>query len=163
MQILRDLPMLKRTAFPLLLMITFLTVMSVLVGVPNVFAGSHALSVRESNAAGITVAAAVANADELRAGDAESIEFEIGLDTHFGDLFQFQIDELAEIVVNGERQLEGAFEWVGGQETSHHRNGRLVLTPDNPDALGQWLTEEVKIELRLNEIGTEVRTFRWEL
>ncbi len=158
MQTLRNLPMLKRTEFALLLM-----VVAVLVGVPNVFAGSHALSARESNAAGIAVAAAVANADELRAGDAESIEFEIGLDTHFGDLFQFEVDHLAEVVLNGKQQLEGVFECVGGQETSHHRNSRLVLTPNDPDALAQWLTEGVGIELRLNEIGTEVRTFRWEL
>ena len=130
---------------------------------PSAFARAHELPVRESSAAGIAVAAAIANADELRSGEAEAIEFEIGLDTHFGDLFQFRLEELAEVVVDGEHRLDGAFEWAGGRETSHHRNGRLLLRPANRNELAQLLTAGAQLELRLKEIGTEVRTFRWEL
>lgn len=82
--------------------------------------------------------------------------------THFGDLFQFDVEELAEVRIDGS-EIAGEFEWRGDQETGHHRYGVLVLRPDDPGETSTRLSPGAELELRLRAIGTEVRFFEWEL
>ncbi len=116
--------------------------------------------IRRSRAGGIDVAVRVERLESLAGESVDHLEFTVSLDTHVADLFQFDIADLSELVIDGSAREEVAFEWMGDSETSHHRNGTLHARIPG-DTLSLESGDEV--ELRIHEIGTDVRTFTWEL
>lgn len=117
-------------------------------------------SIRKSRAAGIDVAVSLEDLDSLAGGEIDYLEFAVSLDTHFSDLFRFDVAELSRLAIDGSARDDVAFEWEGDSETSHHRNGTLRVRVTG-ESLSLGAGSEV--ELRIVEIGTDVRTFTWEL
>ena len=123
-------------------------------------AGEGVSTTRSSSAGGIDVTVSLENGDSVAAGESETLEFRVSLDTHFTDLFQFDIPELSELAIDGGSLDEVSFEWQGDSETSHHRGGTLTARVGDE---GAEIRPGDEIQLRIFEIGTEERTFIWDL
>ncbi len=117
-------------------------------------------SIRRSRAAGIDVAVSLEDLDSLAGGEIDYLEFTVSLDTHFSDLFRFDVAELSRLAIDGSARDGIAFQWRGNSETSHHRNGTLRARVTG-DSLS--LEQGAEVELRILDVGTGVRTFTWEL
>ena len=80
--------------------------------------------------------------------------FEIAMNTHSGDLLQYEIENLAELSFGSNTNTSGTFEWELVNEDSHHMMGYLTW---NGDVLDDRIT------LNLNNIeNIPSREFIWE-
>lgn len=88
------------------------------------------------------------------------LHFKITLDTHAGDLMQFDLTKLAVLRTSGGASVEKGFIWEPSSESSHHRSGVLKLVNELD---GKPLFDENTeyIELELKEIGVPSRVFKW--
>lgn len=82
------------------------------------------------------------------------IIFEIKMNTHSGDLLQYNLEKIAQISFGSNLNTTGTFKWDLANEDSHHLVGYLT-----------WSGEVVddRITLTLNNIeNVSSRTFIWE-
>lgn len=80
--------------------------------------------------------------------------FEIKMNTHSGDLLQYEIDKLAQLTFGSDLNKTGTFVWELANEDSHHLVGYLTWN-------GEILKES--ITLKINNIeNIPSRTFIWE-
>lgn len=85
----------------------------------------------------------------------ETLLFEVLLNTHTGDLLQYEVDELAQISFGSEINKTGRFEWELSNDDSHHTVGLLKWTGE--------VKSNSNIKLELNNIEKDVsRSFTWD-
>lgn len=87
--------------------------------------------------------------------------FKIALDTHSGDLMQYDLTKLAMLHTSEGLVVEKGFTWEPQNESGHHRLGLLKVnaTMDGKPLINK---ETKSIELHLKEIGAPMRLFKWE-
>jgi len=116
---------------------------------------------RTSREAGIAVDVTFLN-PLLPPEEAEGkLVFRVALNTHSGDLLQYDLTQLAVLRTSEGLVVEEGFAWEPESESGHHRMGLLSVgaTVDGQPLL----TEETQyIELELKGIGVPSRVFRWE-
>ncbi len=92
--------------------------------------------------------------------DSEQLQFKIALDTHSGDLMQYDLTKQAILRTSAGMIVDSGFIWERGSESSHHRSGVLTLAVDlNPSPIPTKSGDYLELELR--DIGAPSRTFRW--
>jgi hypothetical protein len=116
---------------------------------------------RTSQAEGITVAVTFMNPLLKPEESAGQLVFKIALDTHAGDLMQYDLTKLAVLRTSEGAVVDKGFIWEPQSESSHHRLGLLKV-----DAMVEGkplITKDTKyIELELKDIGIPSRVFKWE-
>ncbi len=124
-------------------------------------APSEADLTRTSQGAGITVAVTFMN-PLLKPEEAQGrLVFKVALDTHTGDLSQFDLTKLAVLRTSEGAVVDTGFTWEPESESSHHRMGLLKL--DGTVEGKPLITHNTEyIELELKEIGIPSRLFKWE-
>ena len=87
--------------------------------------------------------------------------FRVALNTHSGDLLQYDLTKLAVLRTGEGLTVEGGFVWEPESESGHHRMGLLTVSATVD---GQPLITEGTefLELELKDIGVPSRVFRWE-
>lgn len=84
----------------------------------------------------------------------DTLLFEILLNTHTGDLLQYEVDELAQISFGSDINKTGIFEWELSNDDSHHTVGLLKWTGE--------VESNSNIKLELKNIERDVsRSFIW--
>ncbi len=115
---------------------------------------------RTTSGAGITVAVTLMSPLLKPEETAGKLVFKVALDTHAGDLMQFDLTKLAVLRTSEGLVVDKGFTWEPQSESSHHRLGLLKV-----DAVidgKPLITKETKyIELELKEIGVPSRIFKW--
>ncbi|MDI6772138.1 MAG: hypothetical protein QME77_06065 [bacterium] len=132
-------------------------------------ASSH--TVRTDGQAGIAVKAAYVTAASLRTNPngplsgkvdlQQNIVFAITLDTHSGDLSQY--DFLKNAALRSNRGVQVApSRWVATADGSHHRAGGLVFP--KADQTGRAVEAQARVlELVIRDLGVVERVLRWSL
>jgi len=116
---------------------------------------------RTTSGAGITVAATFMNPLMKPEETAGKLVFKIALDTHAGDLMQYDLTKLAVLRTSKGAVVDKGFIWEPQSESSHHRLGLLKV--DATVEGKPLITKDTKyIELELKEIGVPSRLFKWE-
>jgi len=115
---------------------------------------------RTSKGAGIDVNVVFMNPLMKPEESKDQLHFKIALDTHAGDLMQFDLTKLAILRTSAGVSIEEGFIWEPSSESSHHRAGVLKLANEFD---GKVLFDENTefIELELKEIGIPSRIFKW--
>jgi YVTN family beta-propeller protein len=115
---------------------------------------------RTSKAASIEVNVVFMNPLLKSDANKDQLTFKIALDTHAGDLMQYDLTQLAVLRTSTGVNVDSGFIWEPGSESSHHRSGVLKLTGD---VTGKILLAESTeyLELELKGIGVPSRTFKW--
>lgn len=114
---------------------------------------AEADATRTVEAASVTVAATLLNALEHCAKDKLAIR--LVLDTHSVDLLAYDIAAKASVVTSNGTPVEDGFAWEGGSESSHHRDGTLLVAAPPLTAVA-WL------RLTLPGVAAVDRTFEWD-
>lgn len=116
---------------------------------------------RTSSEAGITVAVTFLN-PLLPPEETEGrIIFRVALDTHAGDLLQYDLTQLAVLRTGEGAVVEEGFVWEPEGESGHHRRGRLIV-PATVNGQPLITPQTSFLELEIREIGVPKRLFRWE-
>lgn len=80
--------------------------------------------------------------------------FKVAMNTHSGDLLQFELDKLAKIAFGSTINMSGGFEWELTSQDSHHVVGYLIWN-------GKVESESITLKLEnIDDIPS--RTFIWE-
>jgi hypothetical protein len=116
---------------------------------------------RTSSEAGITVAVTFLNPLLPPEETEGKLIFKVALDTHTGDLLQYDLTKLVVLRTGEGLIVEEGFVWEPESESSHHRRGRLIV-PATVDGQPLITPETSFLELELREIGVPKRLFRWE-
>ncbi len=123
---------------------------------------SEATLTRTTSGAGIEVSATYMNPllEPEEAGG--KLIFKVALNTHSGNLLQFDLTELAVLRTSEGFIIDEGFIWEALSESGHHRLGYLEVEAvrDGRPLIGP---ETQYIELELKGIGIPSRTFKWEL
>lgn len=115
---------------------------------------------RTSKAASIEVNVVFMNPLLKSDANKDQLTFKIALDTHAGDLMQYDLIKLAVLRTSTGVAVDSGFVWEPGSESSHHRSGTLKLAGDVTGKI--ILSESTEyLELELKGIGVPSRTFRW--
>lgn len=116
---------------------------------------------RASKGAGVDVSVVFLNPlMKPNESEAKLLRFKIVLDTHAGDLMQYDLTKLAVLRTSARISVEEGFVWEPISEDSHHRTGVLKLANElNGKVLFDENTEY--IELELQGIGIPSRIFKW--
>lgn len=122
---------------------------------------SEAALTRTTEGAGITVKAIFMNPLLKPEEAAGKLVFKLVLDTHAGDLLQYDLTKLAVLRTSEELTVDKGFVWEPISESSHHRLGLLKV--DATFEGKPLIAEGTKyIELELKEVGIPSRIFKWE-
>lgn len=115
---------------------------------------------RTSKEAGIDVSVVFLNPLMEPEESEDQLHFRITLDTHAGDLMQYDLTKLAVLRTSAGVSVQSGFVWEPSSESSHHRTGILKI-PATHDRVS--LLTAQSLELELKDIGVPSRVFRWEL
>lgn len=123
---------------------------------------SEASLTRTTNGAGIEVSATYMNPLMAPEETGGRLIFKLALNTHAGDLQQFDLTELAVLRTNEGILVDKGFTWEPLSESGHHRMGYLEVeaTLNGQPLIGP---EAQFIELELKDVGIPSRVFKWEL
>lgn len=87
--------------------------------------------------------------------------FQVALNTHSGDLLQYDLTRLVVVRTSEGLVVEEGFAWEPESESSHHRMGLLTVSATRSGR--PLITEGTEfLELELRGIGVPSRVFRWE-
>ncbi|BAS29263.1 beta-propeller fold lactonase family protein [Limnochorda pilosa] len=101
-------------------------------------------------------------ATPLDAGDGTSLDFQVRMTTHSGDLTTLDFPSLLTLVTSDGREV-GGFDWTYLARSSHHPQAVASL-PAQVDGAAVVGPQTEWIELRLHSVGSvAMRSFRWEL
>lgn len=116
---------------------------------------------RTTDDANITVKVTFMNPLMKPEETAGKLLFKMALDTHSGDLMQYDLTKLAMLHTSEGLMVDKGFTWEPQSESGHHRLGLLKV---NAVVDGKpVITKETKsIELHLKDIGVPARVFKWE-
>ncbi len=138
----------------------FALILGTFVSIGSVAAGEQGEQFQITRGGGIEVSARLDNREAVSSGTADRITFSLALDTHSVNLFAIDLEQSAELYLDGERLPLSDIEWKGDREDSHHRYGWLSVGVPLLQA-----TENVggTLELRLRNVGRSDRAFEWTL
>jgi hypothetical protein len=123
---------------------------------------SEASLTRTSREAGIEVSATYMNLLMAPEETGGRLIFKLALNTHSGNLLQFDLTKLAVLHTSEGISVDKGFIWEPLSESGHHRLGYLEVgaTLNGRPLIG---LNTQYIELELKGIGTPSRVFKWEL